>query len=111
MASLAYLRLAQSRPEEALAAARSGVDRYLAAGACGMFRSSFLLLAHAESLLALGLVADAAAAVARAAEKVRANAGKIGDPAYREGFLVRVPQHRRILALSGAAAAEPAHPA
>src|SRR5262249_49798415 len=54
LGTLARLRLAQGRAEEALAAAGDAVAQCDAMGGCGMFRGAFVRLAHAEALHATG---------------------------------------------------------
>jgi eukaryotic-like serine/threonine-protein kinase len=101
LATLAALRLAQGRPAEGVAAAEEGLDRYASMGACSLFmRGAFLRLAHAECLAGAGEHEKACAAIAEARRCVLANAGKIGDPAYRTSFLENVPEHRRTLELA-----------
>jgi tetratricopeptide (TPR) repeat protein len=101
LASLATLRLAQGRPAEALAVAEDALAKDESMGACSIFfRGAFLRLVHAECLEATGRHDAAAAAIARAKERLFVIAEKIGDPAYRKSFLEEVPENRRTLELA-----------
>jgi tetratricopeptide (TPR) repeat protein len=102
LASLAALRLAQGRPDEALAAAEGGMAQYLSRGACGMFRGAFLRLVHVGVLKRLGRESEERAAIAEARRHVLANAEKIPDPRFRASFLGQVPENRRTLELARA---------
>jgi hypothetical protein len=108
LATLSALRLAQGRAGEALAAAEDAMVRYQAMGACGMFRSSFVRLAHAEALHATGALDAAAHAIADARARLLAIADKITDPDYKASFLERVPENARTLALADAWKSDPA---
>lgn len=101
LATLAALRLAQGRTDEALAAAEQGMTRYEATGTCGyFFRTAFLRLTHAQCLQAAGQHDAARAAIARAREWLLSVAGKIHDPQYKTSFSENVPENRRILELA-----------
>ncbi|UQA54721.1 serine/threonine-protein kinase [Polyangium aurulentum] len=102
LATLAALRLAQGRPEEALGATEEGLARREAMGACGFFRDAFLRLVHAKCLKASGHHEAARAAIDAARARILTNADKIGDPALRESFLGNVPENRETLALARA---------
>jgi tetratricopeptide (TPR) repeat protein len=108
LATLARLRLAQGRAEEALAAAEDAAARYAAMGGCGLFRGAFVRLAHAEALHATGAHDAARRAIADARARVHAMADRIEDPAYRRSFLASVPEHARTLELASAWLGEPA---
>jgi hypothetical protein len=101
LATKAALRLAQGRPDEALAAAEEGMALYGVTGMCShFFRGAFLRLVHVESLEAAGRRDDARAALAEARARILAVAGPIDDPGYRTSFLESVPENRRTLALA-----------
>jgi tetratricopeptide (TPR) repeat protein len=100
LGSLAALRLAQGRPEEALAAAEDAVARIAAMGGCGMFRGALVRLAHAEALHATGAREAARRAIAEARARLLATAGAIADPDYRRRFLEDVSENARTLALA-----------
>jgi hypothetical protein len=100
LASLAAIRLAQGRPAEALAAAREGMERYAAIGACGFFRGAFLRLIHARCLELAGDHDGAMAAIGSARERLFVIAAKISDPELRQSFLEAVPENREILELA-----------
>jgi eukaryotic-like serine/threonine-protein kinase len=102
LGTLAALRLAQGRPDEALAAAEEAVARCIAMGGCGIFRGAFVRLAHAEALHATGAHDAARRAIGDARADLLATAGRIGDPHHRHSFLHGVPENARTLALAGA---------
>src|SRR6185503_8833178 len=99
-ATLAAVRLAQGRTAEALAAAEDALTRYESMGACSMFRGAYVRLVHAECLYTAGDHAAARAAIAKARERIAANAAKIGDAVYRRSFLENVPENVRTLELA-----------
>jgi hypothetical protein len=100
LATLSVLRLAQGRPDEALAAAEDAESRCIAMGGCGMFRGALVGLALAEALDATGDLTAARRTIADARTHLLAIAGKIPDPAYRQSFLDNVPENARTLALA-----------
>jgi hypothetical protein len=102
LATLAMLRLAAGRAEEARDHAADAVARLAAMGGCGLFRGAFVRLAHAEALHATGALDAARAAIAEARAHLLAIAGRIAEPAYRQGFLEDVPENARTLALARA---------
>jgi hypothetical protein len=102
LGTLAALRLAQGRPDDALAAAEEAVSRCIAMGGCGIFRGAFVRLTHAEALHATGAHDAARRAIGDARADLVATAGRIGDPQYRHSFLHSVPENARTLALAGA---------
>jgi hypothetical protein len=102
LGTLSALRLAQGRPEEALAAAEDAVARCTTMGGCGMFRGAFVRLAHAEALHATGAHDAARHAIAGARARLFAIAGRIADPDYKTSFLENVPENARTLALARA---------
>ncbi len=102
LGTLAVLRLAQGRAEEALAAAEQAVLRCTTMGGCGMFRGAFVRLAHAEALHATGAHDAARQAIAEARARLVSIADRIADPAHRTSFLEDVPENARTLALARA---------
>jgi tetratricopeptide (TPR) repeat protein len=102
LATLSALRAAQRRPDEALAAAEDAMARCTAMGGCGLFRSAFVRLAHAEALRATGAHDAAGRAISDARARLLAIADKIADPGYKTSFLERVPENARTLALAAA---------
>ena len=101
LATQAALRLAQGRPQDALAAAEEGMAKTEAMGKCShFFRDAFLRLSHAECLEATGDHDAARAAIAKAREYLSMIEGKIPDPAHRQSFLEEVPENRRICELA-----------
>jgi thioredoxin-like negative regulator of GroEL len=57
-------------------------------------------LALAECLIATGDAPAAQGVLDRAASRILASAEAIEDPASRESFLTRIPEHRHILELA-----------
>jgi hypothetical protein len=106
LGTLAVLRLAQGRPQEALAAAEDAVARCTAMGGCGMFRGAFVRLARAEALHATGAYDAARQAIAEARTRLLTVADKISDPGYKQSFLEGVPENVRTFALARAWLAE-----
>jgi hypothetical protein len=108
LATLSVLRLAQGRPDEALAAAEDAESRCIAMGGCGMFRGALVGLALAEALRATGDREAARRTIADARTHLLAIADRIPDPAYRQSFLDNVPENARTLALAHAWLDDPA---
>jgi len=100
LATLAALRLAQGKPDEALAATEEGLAKYEAMSACGFFRGAFLHLVHAESLEATGHHEAAKTAIIKARARLFAIAAKIEDQDYHASFFKGVPENRRTLELA-----------
>jgi tetratricopeptide (TPR) repeat protein len=99
LGTLAALRLAEGRTEEALATAEEGMALYATIGACGMFRGAALRLTHAQCLAAAGRHEEARAAITSAVDRLEAIAGGIPDTAYQRSFLEDVPENRRTMEL------------
>ena len=74
--------------------------RCAAIGGCGMFRGSFVRLAHAEALHATGAHEAARRAIADARVRLITIADRIPDPERRNSFLDGVPENARTLALA-----------
>jgi hypothetical protein len=108
LGTLAQLRLAQGRAEEALAAAEDAIARCAAMGGCGVFRGAFVRLAHAEAQHAGGAHDAARRTIAEARARLLAISRRIPDPTYRRSFLDDVPENARTLALARAWLGEPA---
>jgi ATP/maltotriose-dependent transcriptional regulator MalT len=101
LATKAALKLAQGKPDEALAAAEEGMSRQAAMKLHDhFFRGSFLRLVHIESLEANGRHGEARAALANARDRLLAIAATITDAAYQKSFLENVPENRRTLDLA-----------
>lgn len=100
LATLARIRLAQGRVDEAVAAASEGVAVYETTGACAYFRAIYLRLVHVESLEAAGQHDKACAALEKAHKEVLANAAKIADPRYRQHYLQDAIEPRQVLELA-----------
>ncbi|HEX7942531.1 MAG TPA: hypothetical protein VF488_12040, partial [Gemmatimonadaceae bacterium] len=107
LATVSAIRLAQSRAEEALAAAEDATARCAAMGGCGMFRGAFMRLAHAEALHATGAHDAARSAIADARARLLAIADKVADPDHKASFLERAPENARTLALARAWLGDP----
>jgi eukaryotic-like serine/threonine-protein kinase len=108
LGTLAALRLAEGRAEDARAAAEDALARITAMSGCGLFRGAFVRLAHAEALHATGAGDAARRAIDDARARLLATASRIDDPAYRRSFLEDVPENARTLALARAWLGEPA---
>ncbi len=102
LATLAKIRLAQGRVEEAISAASEGVAIYEKTGACAYFRAVFLRLVQVESFDAAGQRENACRALEKARAEVVANAAKIEDLEYRRYYLEEAIEPRRILELAHA---------
>ncbi len=99
LALLARALLAQGRLDEALPNAREAHAQLDRLGFVDDGEAT-IRLALAECLIATGDQPAAQAAVTAAAQWLRARAQTIDDPAMRESFLTRIPEHRRILELA-----------
>ncbi|XXY55279.1 hypothetical protein WME91_56230 [Sorangium sp. So ce269] len=98
----AEIRIRQRRAEEAVAFAREALAWNRRAGAVFAPRQESLPAIYAEALHASG-DAEAAREVIRAArDELLARADRIGDPAFRRGFLENVSANARTLALASA---------
>lgn len=98
LASLAALRHAEGRSDEALAIAEEALAMYTKTGACSQFfRGAFLRLTHAEILKSLGRNDDACAAIQKARDSILANADKIDVPTLRTSFLENIPENKKTL--------------
>jgi tetratricopeptide (TPR) repeat protein len=104
-ATLARIELSRGAAREALEAAEAAYAILASPG--GLEEGESLVrLAWAEALEAAGRHEEARAALAAAAERLRARADRISAPEVRERFLTAVPENARTLEL-GAAAREP----
>jgi hypothetical protein len=99
---LAAVHLAAGRAALALAAAERASLEHARVGGCSFFRGALIRLLRAESLHAVGDHAAAREAIAAARRRLLAIADTIGDAAYRESFLERVPENRKTLTLARA---------
>jgi tetratricopeptide (TPR) repeat protein len=99
IALLARALLAQARGAEGLLGAR---DAYAQLESLGVVDDgeATIRLALAECLIAAGDTLVAHEVLEKAASRILASAEAIEDPASRESFLTRIPQHRRILELA-----------
>ncbi len=88
------------RPAEALEVAQAAMALLHDMGAI-VEGESLLRLTHAEALLATGKAAEARAAIATAHAWLLDKAAHIDNPAWRQSFLDRVAENRRILELAG----------
>ncbi len=102
LATLAAVRLAAGRTEDARDLAADALARLAAQGGCGLFRGAFVRLVHAEALHATGALDAARDAITDARARLDAIAARIADPAYRRSFLDDVPENARTLALARA---------
>jgi tetratricopeptide (TPR) repeat protein len=99
IALLARALLAQDRPAEALLSARDAHARLESLGVVDDGEAT-IRLALAECLIATGNALGAWEVLDKAASRILASADAIDDPAIRESFLTRIPEHRRILELA-----------
>ena len=99
LAVLADVLLAAGRPAEAGKAASEAMS-FVESGALEA-GEALARLTFAESLWALGDAAGAAQQIRTARERLLEKAEKIRDPALRESFLRRVPEHARTLRRAG----------
>jgi tetratricopeptide (TPR) repeat protein len=99
LALVARVLLAQGRLADALPLAR---DAHTQLESLGVVQDgeATIRLALAECLVATGDQPAAHQAVATTAQWLRTRAETIDDPAMRESFLTRIPEHRRILELA-----------
>jgi tetratricopeptide (TPR) repeat protein len=95
-ALLARAQLAQGRRVEALLSARDAYDRLERLGGADDGDAT-IRLALAECLIATGDALAARGVLDKASRRILASAEAIDDPAVRESFLNRIPEHRRIL--------------
>ena len=100
--------LARGRPDDALSAAQAGMDILTTTGAIED-GEAFLRLTHAETLHATAAHEQARAAIAAAHAWLLAQAAQIDDPAWRQSFLDRGAEHRRIAELARDWSAEATH--
>ncbi|MEZ4301431.1 MAG: hypothetical protein R3B70_41235 [Polyangiaceae bacterium] len=93
--------LASGRAQEALLEARSAMEllESLGAGKMGELEA-FVRVVLVEALLAAADRREAREAAALASERLASRAALIGEPALRESFLSRVPEHARTLELA-----------
>ncbi len=99
IALLARALLAQGREAEALVSARDANAQLESLGVVDDGEAT-IRLALAECLIATRDTAPAREVLAKAANRILASAEAIEDPASRESFLTRIPEHRRILELA-----------
>jgi tetratricopeptide (TPR) repeat protein/predicted Ser/Thr protein kinase len=100
LALLARALLAQGRAAEALPAAREAQSTLDGLGELEE-GESIVRLVHAEALAAAGLPREAERALLAARDRLLLRADRITAPAWRERFLIAVPDNARTLALSG----------
>ena len=89
----------QGRISEAIAYAR---EAYLQLEAMGQVEDgdSTIRLAYAECLAASSDLVEARQVITKAMERLSKQAGSIDNPEWRQSFLNRIPEHRRIIELS-----------
>jgi tetratricopeptide (TPR) repeat protein len=99
IALLARALLAQGRNPEALVSARDAFAQLESLGVVDDGEAT-IHLALAECLIAAGDTLAAREVLEKAVSRILASAEAIEDPASRESFLTRIPEHRRILELA-----------
>ncbi len=103
LATLAHVRLAQGRTEDALRSAAQAVellDADMEAGKSGGDTETFVRLVHVESLLASGDRRAARRAGQSAKLRVLALAEEIGDAERRQAFLENLDENARTLEIA-----------
>lgn len=98
-AVLARIHLLKSRPDQAALPAREAVGLLDALGGIEE-GESYVRLAHAETLEALGDHDGAKEAVATARVRILERAAMIRDPAWKESFVTKVTENARTLELA-----------
>jgi eukaryotic-like serine/threonine-protein kinase len=101
LATLAEVRLAQHRVDEALAAAREAMALLEQLGGIEEGEASVRLL-HAEALHAAGNEDEARRAIAAAIARLEQRTAKIREPRWRESFVKNVPHNARTVELARA---------
>jgi tetratricopeptide (TPR) repeat protein len=99
LALLARAVLAQGRKAAALLNAQDACSQLESLGAVDDGEAT-IRLALAECLIAAGDTLAARGILEKASGRILASAEAIEDPAIRESFLTRIPEHRRILELA-----------
>jgi tetratricopeptide (TPR) repeat protein len=97
LAALARALLDLGRASDALSAASEAMQLLETLGGIEE-GESLVRLAYAEALDAVGRRAEALAAFVAGAERLQERAAKMSDPAWRKGFLERVPENARTIA-------------
>jgi hypothetical protein len=97
--TLASVRLAQGRAEDALSLAEQAMREHKARGSFGL-KGAVSRLVYAEALDAAGDRERAREALDPARERLLATAAKIDDPDLRRSFLENVPENARTLELA-----------
>jgi tetratricopeptide (TPR) repeat protein len=104
IALLARALLAQGRMAEALVSAREAYAQLESLGVVDDGEAT-IRLALSECLIADGDATAAKEVLEKAASRILVLAETIEEPAIRESFLTRIPEHRRILELAREVAA------
>jgi tetratricopeptide (TPR) repeat protein len=99
-AQLARLLLARSAVADALALTRPAHE-LIEAGGPVEEREALVRLAHVEALVASGAHDEAAAVAWVAMQRLRTRAARLGDPAWSESFLTRIPANAETVRLAG----------
>jgi tetratricopeptide (TPR) repeat protein len=97
--TLARVRLAQGRVDEALAGAEEAMGACESLGSFG-FRGALVQLVFAEALWAAGHRDRARAAIASARDRLRLRAALIEDPALARSFLESISENARTIELA-----------
>jgi thioredoxin-like negative regulator of GroEL len=99
LALLARAVLAQGRQAEAVLNAQEAYSQLESLGAVDDGEAT-IRLAIAECLIAAGDTQATRGILEKASGRILASAEVIDDPAIRQSFLTRIPEHRRILELA-----------
>jgi tetratricopeptide (TPR) repeat protein len=98
-AVLAEILARLDRPEEGLAEARRGLAILAEVGGTDE-GETFIHLVAAEAMIAAGETAEALRILRDARDRLLARAGAVGEPDWRDSFLHRIQENRRLLELA-----------
>jgi tetratricopeptide (TPR) repeat protein len=100
LAALAYIQLDRGQVHEGYEFAREAMQLFRTLGGVSE-GESFVRLAYAEALYAVGEHEEARAAVAEARDRLLARAARIKNPEWRKSFLHKVGENAKTLARAG----------
>jgi tetratricopeptide (TPR) repeat protein len=99
LATVAQIRLAQGRRQEALHVAEEAMTLLESLGAIEEGETTVRMV-HSHALYENGRVEEARAAIQIAVRRLHDRAAKIADPRWRDSFLTRVPDNALTLSLA-----------
>jgi tetratricopeptide (TPR) repeat protein len=100
LAALAYVQLDRGQVHEGYELAREAMEMFRTLGGVSE-GESFVRLAYAEALYAVGEHEQACAAVAEARDRLLARGERIKNPEWRKSFLHKVGENAKTLARAG----------